>query len=84
LFNGVWCSGLGQRQMVGHELGLDGLGRYVAGGVQESGQGGVGAICCPCDLECELMADDGDEPDTSAAPMARPDTPMMSLATTPS
>jgi hypothetical protein len=51
--------------MVGHELGLDGLGRYVAGSVQESGQGGVGAICCPCDLECELMADDGDEPDTS-------------------
>jgi hypothetical protein len=49
--------------MAGHELGPDGLSRYVAGGLQECPQGGVGVIRRPCDLECELVAGGGYEPD---------------------
>ena len=42
----------------------DGLSRDLAGGVQESGQGGIGVVCCPGDLEGELVPHDGDKPDT--------------------
>ena len=58
---GAQGSGPGQWQGCGLR---GGLGRDLAGGVQESGQGGVGVVCCPSDLEGELVPHDGDKPDT--------------------
>ena len=58
---GARGSGPGQWQGFGLR---GGLGRDLAGGLQESGQGGVGVVCCPSDLEGELVPHDGDKPDT--------------------